>query len=107
MGADTLSTLVKQTQGSNQDLGSLVRALVQATEPLEKNFDGPGKVAFDSFKGHTDQVTQSLNSALSSILGGQSGMDQSFTQAQVDFSDNARSAQGSADFSAASFGKQV
>ncbi len=106
MGADTLSTLVSQTQGQNQDLGSLVKSLAVAAEPLEGKFNGPGKAAFDQFKTQTDAVANSLNSALASILGGQAGMDKSFTQGQTDFSDNAKSAMGSADFNAASFGKQ-
>jgi hypothetical protein len=104
MGAETLSTLVKGTQGSHQDLGALVKALVHAAEPLEGKFNGPGKIAFDQFKEHTDQIANNLNSALAAILGGQSGMNTSFIQGQDDFLHNARSAQGGADFSAANFG---
>lgn len=107
MGADTLSTLAKGTQGSNQDLGALVRALVHAATPLEKSFSGPGKIAFDAFKTHTDEVTVKLNSALSSILGGQVGMNTAFNQGQVDFTENAKSGIGSADFDAAGFGRRV
>ncbi len=103
MGADTLSVLTKQTQGQNQDLGALVKALVAAAAPLEGKFNGPGKSAFDAFKSHTDQITANLNGALSGIVGGQSGMNTAFTQAQVDFGDNAKSTQGSANFSAAAF----
>lgn len=106
MGSDTLATLTKATSGSHQDLGSLVKALVAAAAPLEGKFNGPGKAAFDQFKTQTDQVANNLNGALASILGGQAGMNQGFTQGQVDFGDNAKSAVGSADFSAASFGKQ-
>lgn len=107
MGTDTLSTLTSQTQGQSQDLGTLIRALVQAAEPLEGKFNGAGKQAFDGFKAHTDQITSQLNAALSSIIGGQGGMNKSFSQGQVDFSQNTRSAMGNADFSAASFGKSV
>jgi uncharacterized protein YukE len=107
MGADTLSTLVSQTQGQSQDLGSLVKALVAAAEPLEGKFNGPGKTAFDSFKSQTDSVANNLNSALSSIIGGQSGMNTSFNAGQTNFVDNTKSSLGGADFSAASFGRSV
>lgn len=105
MGTDTLSTLIGQTQGQSQDLGTLIRALVVAGEPLEGKFNGAGKQAFDSFKAHTDQITTALNTALASIIGGQGGMNKAFNQGQVDFTQNAKNAMGGADFSAASFGK--
>ena len=40
MGASTLSTLTKQTSGSNDDLGGLVKELVAAAEPLEGSSTG-------------------------------------------------------------------
>lgn len=107
MGADTLGTLVSQTQGQHQDLGSLIKALVIAGQPLEGSFNGPGKAAFDSFKTHTDEITTKLNTALASIIGGQSGMNTAFVHGQQDFVDNAKSVMGGADFSAASFGKSA
>ena len=39
MGASTLSTLTKQTSGSNDDLGGLVKGLVAAVEPFEGKFN--------------------------------------------------------------------
>jgi hypothetical protein len=107
MGADTLTTLTGQTSGQHQDLGSLIKALVVAAEPLEKTFSGPGKAAFDEFKSHTDQITTNLNTALASIIGGQKGMNTAFTHGQQDFVDNTKKTMGSADFSAASFGKSA
>lgn len=104
MGSDTLTTLVKGTQGSQQDLGALVKALIHAAEPLEGKFNGPGKQAFDQFKAHTDQIANNLDSALAAIIGGQAGMNTSFIQGQDDFLQNSKSAQGGADFSSASFG---
>jgi hypothetical protein len=107
MGADTLTTLTSQTSGQHQDLGSLIKALVAAAQPLEKSFSGPGKAAFDEFKSHTDQITSNLNTALASIIGGQKGMNTAFTQGQQDFVDNTKKTMGAADFSAASFGKSA
>lgn len=104
MGASTLSTLSKQTQGSSDDLGALIRQLIAAAEPLEGRFNGAGRAAFDSFKARADEITAELNSSLRAILGGQSGMDTAFGQGDTEMADNAGSAQASANFDAARFG---
>jgi uncharacterized protein YukE len=106
MGTDTLSSLAQQTGGANQDLGDLVRKLIQAAEPMEGNFHGAGAKAFTDFKGRSDQITASLNGALGSILGGQKGMDAAFQSGDDEMAGNASSAQGSANFSGASFGSR-
>lgn len=103
MGATTLSTLTKQTQGSSDDLGSLIRQLIAAAAPLEGKFNGAGRAAFDSFKARSDEITAALNGALGAIVGGQAGMDTAFGTGDVEMSDNARSAEGSANFDAARF----
>src|SRR5262245_25094624 len=103
MGAQTLGSLTKQTQGSGDELGSLIKQLVAAAEPLQGKFNGAGRVAFDSFKANADSITAELNSALSAILGGQSGMDMAFGTGDNDMADNANSAAGSANFDAARF----
>lgn len=104
MGAQTLTTLTKQSSGSNQDLGALVRRFMDAASPLEGQFNGQGKASFDSFKSRSDQVSAELNSALASIVQGQSGMDTQFTQGDQNAADNARQAEGGADFDGARFG---
>ncbi|MCZ7377851.1 hypothetical protein [Micromonospora sp. WMMC250] len=103
MGAQTLGSLAKQTQGSSDDLGSLIKQLIAAAEPLQGNFNGAGRVAFDSFKANADSITAALNSALGAILGGQSGMDSAFGQGDTEMADNASSAAGTANFDAARF----
>jgi uncharacterized protein YukE len=103
MGQTTLSTLAKSTQGSSDDLGSLIKQLIDAAAPLEGKFNGAGRAAFDSFKSRADQITTELNSALAAILGGQSGMDSAFGQGDTEMSDNARTTQQSANFDAARF----
>ena len=104
MGAQTLSTLTQQTQGSSDDLGALIQQLIAAAEPLQGTFNGAGRAAFDSFKANADSITANLNSALDAILGGQSGMNTSFVQGDSEMADNARTGQGSANFDAARFG---
>jgi hypothetical protein len=104
MGSSTLATLRKQTSGSNQDLGALVKQLLAAAEPLEGKFNGAGKVAFDTFKANADEISAELNSALSAILTGQGGMDTSFLQGEQDMVQSTRSTQGAANFDAARFG---
>ncbi|GAA1901215.1 hypothetical protein GCM10009753_33650 [Streptantibioticus ferralitis] len=103
MGSTTLSTLIKHTQGSNEDLGTLIKQLIAAAQPLEGKFNGAGKAAFDAFKAQSDRITADLNSALGSILGGQGGMHKSFTTGDTQMQDDARSTMGSANFDAARF----
>ncbi|MDT9698696.1 hypothetical protein [Streptomyces sp. P17] len=104
MGSTTLSDLGKSTVGSSEDLGTLITLLIQAAEPLEGKFNGAGKAAFDTFKVHADEITNALNSSLSAILGGQSGMDTAFGTGDVELEDNANQNMGAANFDAARFG---
>ncbi|MER6011512.1 hypothetical protein [Streptomyces bluensis] len=103
MGTQVLSTLMSQSQGSSDELGALIRQLVAAAEPLEGKFNGAGKVAFDSFKARSDEITQALNSALAGILGGQSGMETAFGSGDQEQGENARTQEGAANFDAARF----
>ncbi|GGR69515.1 hypothetical protein GCM10010252_04450 [Streptomyces aureoverticillatus] len=103
MGETTLAVLGKNTAGSSDDLGSLIRALVQSAEPLEGKFNGAGKATFDSFKLRADEITAALNGSLASILGGQAGMDEAFGTGTQEQSDNAHRNMGAANFQAARF----
>ncbi len=106
MSTTTLSALAKGTDGSHQDLGSLVRGLVASVEPLEGKFNGAGRAAFDGFKARTDQVAADLNGSLAAILQGQGGMDLAFATGDIESSDNAAQAQGQANFDGARFGSR-
>lgn len=103
MGAQALSTLMRDSRGSSQDLGTLIQQLVRAAEPLEGKFNGGGRAAFDQFKARADGITKELNSSLAAILGGQSGMDSAFSTGDDEQRDNARQHMGSANFDAARF----
>ncbi|MFZ3560816.1 hypothetical protein [Streptomyces sp. BH055] len=103
MGSTTLSTLAKSTSGSSDELGSLIQQLIAAAQPLEGKFNGEGKAQFDAFKAHADEITAALNGALSSILGGQAGMDTAFGTGDTEQSDNARQSMSAANFDAARF----
>ncbi|MFI5678058.1 MULTISPECIES: hypothetical protein [Streptomyces] len=103
MGAQTLSQLQRDSRGSSDDLGSLIRQLVQAATPLEGKFNGSGRAMFDQFKGRADQITSDLNSSLAAILGGQSGMDSAFSSGDQEQGDNAKQQMGAANFDAARF----
>ncbi|NKQ28210.1 hypothetical protein [Streptomyces galbus] len=104
MGAQTLSTLMRDSRGSSDDLGSLIRQLVQAAQPLEGKFNGSGRVMFDQFKARADEITSELNGSLSAILGGQSGMESAFSTGDQEQGDNARQQMSAANFDAARFG---
>ncbi|KOX13538.1 hypothetical protein ADK67_44075 [Saccharothrix sp. NRRL B-16348] len=103
MGAQALTNLTRQTQAASDDLGSLIRQLIAAAEPLQGNFNGAGRQAFDAFKANADAITAELNGALGAILGGQAGMNTSFAQGDAEMADNASSARSSANFDAARF----
>lgn len=107
MGSATLGTLAKGTQGSHDDLGSLVKELVRAVEPLEGRFNGRGRVAFDSFKGRTDEVAADLNSSLGKILEGQGQMDLAFHTGDEETGQNASTSEGRSSFDKARFGRQA
>jgi uncharacterized protein YukE len=103
MGSQVLSTLISNSRGSSDDLGTLIRQLVQAAQPLEGKFNGAGRVAFDSFKARSDEIAANLNGALASILGGQSGMESAFGSGDQEQGENARSTEGAANFDGARF----
>jgi hypothetical protein len=103
MGAQTLSTLVKGSRGSSDDLGVLIRQLVEAAQPLEGKFNGAGRVAFDRFKLRADGVAKELNGSLAAIVGGQSGMDSAFGSGDQEQGENARRQMAAANFDGARF----
>jgi len=103
MGAQTLANLGKQTQGASDDLGSLIKRLVDAAQPLEPVFKGPAKRKFDTFKQDADQVAKDLDTALGRILGGVRGMDTEFGQGVQDMATQVQGAQQQANFDQARF----
>jgi uncharacterized protein YukE len=102
-GQHTLVTLARGTQGSAQELGTLVKQLIAAAEPLAGKFNGAGKAAFDNFKAHADQITADLNAGLGSVNTGQIGMEKAFSTGDQTMADDAQSRMSSANFDAAKF----
>lgn len=99
MEGETLVRLGQRTQSESEDLGTLVRQLVEAAEPLDGVFNGPARAKFNDFKASTDQIATSLNNALAGIVGSISGQNLAFVTAAEDGAAAHSSAQGSADFS--------
>jgi len=104
MGSDVLTALTKKTSTSGDDLGSLVRQLAEAAEPLQGKFNGAGRAAFDKFKSETDRIAVDLKGALGAVLTGISGMDRSFAEGDQQMGDETRSTEGSSSFDTARFG---
>lgn len=104
MGAEVLSQLTRKTSTAGEDLGSLVRELAQAGEPLEGKFNGAGRAAFDQFKANSEEIAVELNQALGGVLQGISGMDRSFLEGDTEMGDEIRQTQSSVSFDAARFG---
>ena len=107
MGATTLSSLTRQTQGATEDLGGLIQQLIASVEPIASTFQGNGKARFDAFKANADAITVELNSALAAIVGGQAGMATAFAESDSQMGDNAGTAMASTDFDAARFGTRA
>ncbi|MEV5442161.1 hypothetical protein AB0N23_06385 [Streptomyces sp. NPDC052644] len=103
MGAQVLTTLMQQSNLSTNDLGLLIRQLIQAAQPLEGKFNGQGKAAFDLFKSRSDEITAELNASLRAILGGQAGMETAFGSGDQEQGENARTQMAAANFDAARF----
>ena len=103
MGADTLSVLGKATSGSSDELAALVRSLYEAAEPLEGQFQGAGRAAFDRFKARTDTVSAELKGALDGVLGGIRGMDRSFAEGERSMVDQTTGLEAGSSFDAARF----
>ena len=104
MGSDVLTALTKKTSTSGDDLGSLVRQLAEAAEPLQGKFNGAGRAAFDKFKSETDRIAVDLKGALGAVLTGISGMDRSFAEGDQQMGDETRSTEGASSFDTARFG---
>lgn len=103
MGAETLSHLTKQTSSSNDDLGTHVRQLARAGDPVQNDFQGAGKAAFLAFKSRADEIAVGLNQALASVLQGIAGMDTAFVTGEQQQADETHSLMSSANFDAARF----
>ncbi len=104
MGADTLTQLTTKTSSANDELGTLVRQLADAGEPLYGRFNGAGRAAFDRFKGETDRVAVELNGALNAVLTGISEQNTAFIQGEQQMVDETSAAQSGVSFEAARFG---
>jgi uncharacterized protein YukE len=101
MEADALQVLGRKTSAESDDLAQLVRNLVEAAEPLEGTFNGTAKAAFNSFKSRTDEVANTLNSALVGITESIAGQNLAFVTAADEGADAHASAEGAADFAGA------
>lgn len=99
MEEQTLVRLGQRSQTESEDLTALVRALIDAAEPLEGVFNGAAKARFNDFKANTDQITNALNNALSGIVTSISGQNLAFVTAAEDGAAAHDAAQGAADFS--------
>lgn len=98
MGAETLTVLNKQTSVQGDNLGALIKQLSQASEPVEKSFQGPARAAFDLFQANADKIALEINRALGAILTGSVGMDTAVQEGVQQQADTTRSVDGSQDY---------
>jgi uncharacterized protein YukE len=103
MGGETLGALTTQTSSANDDLGTQVRALAVAADPLEGLFNGEGRAAFDLFKAESDQIAIELNAALAAVLEGIRGQDLAYREGEQQMSSDTTAAHSGAGFESARF----
>jgi uncharacterized protein YukE len=103
MGVETLSTLSRQTDSRQQSLGSLVRELAAAADPLQHKFTGEGAAVFVQFHAHSEEIARNLDRALASVLEGIQGQDRAYVQGDQAIADDTRAALGSS-FDSGRFG---
>ena len=103
MESDTLHRLGQRSQTEFDDLGTHVRALVEAAEPLAGQFNGPARATFDNFKARTDSIANALNSALAGIVGSIEGQDRAFTTGAQDGAAVHEGGESRTDFSGEAF----
>jgi hypothetical protein len=96
IGQGTLTDLRQQTSVVRDDLGSLVKELIRAAEPLEGRFSGSARTAFDAFKARADEISASLGSSLGAILSGQRGLEAAFASGEQQMIDSTQAAQSAA-----------
>lgn len=99
MEDQTLVRLGQRSQTESEDLGTLVRQLVESAEPLEGVFNGPARARFNDFKANTDNIATSLNNALAGIVGSVAGQNLAFTTGAEDGAAAHQTAQSGTDFS--------
>lgn len=107
MTQNALLDLGKRTETESDDLGTLVRQLVEAAEPLQSTFNGPAKGTFNNFKGKTDLIASQLNGALGAIVGSISGQNLAFVQGAEDGADTHKSTEAMTDFSDETFLQRI
>ncbi|MGO1768726.1 MAG: hypothetical protein ACTHZX_02125 [Microbacterium sp.] len=99
MEENTLVHLGQKTQTESEDLGTLVRRLAQAAEPLQGTFNGRAKGQFNSFKSKTDSIATALNSALAGIVGSIAGQGKAFAVGAEEGAETHAQKEGASDFS--------
>ena len=103
MESDTLVRLGQRSQTESDDLGSHVRSLVDAAEPLAGQFNGPARSTFNNFKARTDSIANSLNTALAGIVGSIDGQNRAFVTGAGEGAATHEAAEGRSDYSSEAF----
>ena len=103
MGADTLSTLARQTQDAGRELGDLVRQLAGVADDLKDSFQGQARRTFDQFLSDADEVAKDLENSLNRILSGITELDDAFGSGETEMADGTKRNRDRAEFDRARF----
>ena len=97
------SGYINNTGGSIEDLGTLVKRLVKAAEPLEGKFKGDGRAVFRELHRQADEVSMLVQKGMVSLNEGQSGMSDAVVQGDQAMADAANAQMSAANFDGAKF----
>jgi uncharacterized protein YukE len=104
MGADTLTQLTRQTSGSADDLGALIKDLAVAGEPLLPTFHGAAAETFKTFHAASGEIGANLNKALHSVLGGIANQNVAFIEGEQQMTDDTKAAMSAVAYDSGRFG---
>jgi uncharacterized protein YukE len=103
MGAETLSTLARQTEGAGRELADLVKQVAGVADDLKGNFEGQAKRTFDQFVNDADAVAKDLQSSLDRILQGVTELDEAFGTGETEMAEETKQNRDRAQFDRARF----
>ncbi|MEI2730774.1 MAG: hypothetical protein V9G08_01965 [Dermatophilaceae bacterium] len=101
MEADALIQHGQKTESEHGDLSALIRDLVASADPIMKDFNGPGRAAFNTFKSKADSIGAELNGALAGILRSVGEQNNAFVAAAEESQNLYDSGMAGANFDAA------
>ena len=100
---DLFTGNIKKTDSSIEDLGALIKQLLDAVRPLEGKFKGQGNESFQSLHLKADEVSRLVKKGMESFNEGQSGVSNAVFQGDEAMSDAAQNQMSASQFDSTKF----